>query len=204
MHMATAEMGNMVLDCTAYGIAGHAARNEGDNALYKALTDIQWFSTYRFPKQSAFMGPVKMTVTQINAGLQHNIIPHECHFTVDVRLSDCYTPKEVLAIIKANTTCAISPRAGVLTASSIDQIHPLVRAGVALGRKTYVSPTSSDQGWLNVPSLKMGPGDSARSHTADEFIYVDEISEGINIYINLLKSMVYCLLHNPDADKRFV
>lgn len=204
MHMATAEMGNMVLDCTAYGIAGHAARNEGDNALYKALTDIQWFSAYCFPKQSAFMGPVKMTVTQINAGLQHNIIPHECHFTVDVRLSDCYSPQEVLTVIKANTTCTISLREGILKASSIDQIHPLVRAGVALGRKTYVSPTSSDQGWLNVPSLKMGPGDSARSHMADEFIYVDEISEGINIYISLLKSMMYCLLHNPDGDKSFI
>lgn len=204
MQMATAEMGNMVLDCTSYGIAGHAARNEGDNALYKALTDIQWFSTYQFPKQSAFMGPGKMTVTQINAGLQHNIIPHECRFTVDVRLSDCYKPDEVLAIIKANTHCLITPREGILKASCIDHIHPLVRAGFALGRTAYVSPTSSDQGWLNVPSLKMGPGDSARSHTADEYIFVDEINEGINIYINLLKTMMYCVLHNPDAGKRFL
>jgi acetylornithine deacetylase len=199
MHMATAEMGNMVLDCTSYGIAGHAARNEGDNALYKALTDIQWFSSFQFPKQSAFMGPVKMTVTQINAGLQHNIIPHECHFTVDIRLSDCYTADEVLAIIKTHTSCTIIPREGVLKPSCIDHIHPLVRAGMVLGRSAYVSPTSSDQGWLNIPSLKMGPGNSARSHMANEFIYVDEIGEGINIYINLLKSMMYCLLHNPDG-----
>ncbi|MBD1395473.1 M20 family metallo-hydrolase [Mucilaginibacter glaciei] len=201
MQMATAEMGNMVLDCTSYGVAGHAARNEGVNALYKALADIQWFSTYQFPKQSAFMGPVKMTVTQINAGLQHNIIPHECRFTVDVRLSDCYTPDEVLAAVKQHTNCAITVRDGILKPSCIDHIHPLVRAGMAMGLKTYVSPTSSDQGWLNMPSLKMGPGDSARSHMADEFIYIDEIREGVNSYIGLLKSMMYCLIHNPANGK---
>ena len=197
MQMATAEMGNMVLDCTTHGVAGHAARSEGENALYKALTDVQWFSNYRFPKQSAFMGPVKMTVTEIRAGMQHNIIPHECHFTVDVRLSDCYKVEEILAIIKENTDCETVPREGILQPSCIDHIHPVVRAGIALGRSAYVSPTSSDQGWLNVPSLKMGPGDSTRSHMANEYIFVDEISEGINIYINLLKSMMYCLIHNP-------
>jgi acetylornithine deacetylase len=200
MDMAIAEMGNMVLDCVAYGTAGHAARNEGNNALYKALGDIQWFSAYQFPKQSAFMGPVKLTVTEIQAGLQHNIIPHECRFTVDVRLSDCYTADEVLAIIKQNTHCKITPRGVIMKPSCIDHIHPVVRAGAALGRKTYTSPTSSDQGWLDVPSLKMGPGDSARSHMADEFIYVAEIQEGISIYIKLLKSMLFCLLHNPEAN----
>jgi acetylornithine deacetylase len=198
MQMATAEMGCMVLDCSAHGTAGHAARNEGDNALYKAMSDIQWFSTFQFPKRSGFMGSIKMTVTEIQAGVQHNIIPPECHFTVDVRLNDCYNAGEVLAIIKNHTLSDVFPRAGIVKPSCIDQIHPLVRAGIALGRKTYLSPTSSDRGWLDVPSLKMGPGDSARSHMANEYIFIDEIKEGINIYTNLLKNMVYCLIHNPE------
>jgi acetylornithine deacetylase len=200
MDLATAEMGSMVLDCTAHGIAGHAARNEGDNALYKAMGDIHWISSYQFPKRSAFMGAIKMTVTEISAGIQHNIVPSECHFTVDVRLNDCYTPGEVLAIIKNHTKSDVFPRSGILKPSCINEIHPLVRAGIALGRKTYLSPTSSDQGWLNVPSIKMGPGDSTRSHMANEYIYKDEIKEGIRIYIDLLKSMVYCLIHNPEAN----
>ncbi|WPU92069.1 M20 family metallo-hydrolase [Mucilaginibacter sabulilitoris] len=203
MNMAIAEMGCMVLDCTTFGKAGHAARNEGTNALYKALPDITWFSDFMFPKQSGFMGPVKMTVTEINAGIQHNIVPHECHFTVDVRLSDCYSAEEVLTIIKDHTSCEVVPRQGILHPSCLERMHPVVRTGVALGLKTYVSPTSSDQGWLNVPSLKMGPGDSARSHMADEYIMVTEISEGINIYIHLLRSMLYCLIHNPEIGRRF-
>lgn len=203
MNMAIAEMGCMVLDCTTFGKAGHAARNEGANALYKALPDITWFSDFKFPKQSGFMGPVKMTVTEINAGIQHNIVPHECHFTVDVRLSDCYSVEEVLTIIKDHTGCKVVPRPGILHPSCLERMHPVVRTGVALGLKTYVSPTSSDQGWLNVPSLKMGPGDSARSHMADEYIMVNEISEGINIYIHLLRSMLYCLIHNPEIGRRF-
>ncbi|MCC8409490.1 M20/M25/M40 family metallo-hydrolase [Mucilaginibacter sp. UR6-1] len=198
MHMATAEMGNMVLDCVCYGKPGHAARNEGDNAVYKALKAIQWFSTYQFPKQPAFMWPVKMSVTQINAGIQHNIIPHECRFTVDVRLNSCYTADEVLDVIKSYTGCEITVRPGVMQPSSISHIHPLVLSGIDLGRKTYVSPTSSDQGWLTVPSMKMGPGDSARSHMADEYIFMDEIREGINVYIHLLNNLVYRLIHNPE------
>jgi len=198
MQLATAEMGCMVLDCTAHGTAGHAARNEGDNALYKAMADIQWFSSFRFPKRSGFMGDIKMTVTEIKAGIQHNIIPSECHFTVDVRLNDCYNVGEVLAIIKNHTISDVFARPGIVKPSCIDQIHPLVRAGIALGRKTYLSPTSSDQGWLDVPSLKMGPGDSARSHMANEYIFVNEIKEGVTIYTNLLKNMVYCLIHNPE------
>jgi acetylornithine deacetylase len=203
MSMATSEMGCMVLDCCTSGVAGHAARSGGDNALYKALSDIQWFSTYQFPKQSGFMGPIKMTVTEIRAGIQHNIIPDNCRFTVDVRLSDCYTIDEVLKIIGENTRCQINPRPGIIKPSSIEHIHPLVMAGVVLGLKTYVSPISSDQGWLNVPSLKMGPGDSTRSHTPDEYIFVDEIKEGITIYIHLLKSLLYCLIHNPINGQRF-
>jgi acetylornithine deacetylase len=198
MQMATAEMGCIVLDCTAHGTAGHAARNEGENALYKAISDIHWFSTYQFPKSSGFMGPIKMTVTEIQAGVQHNIIPPECHFTVDVRLNDCYNAGEVLAVIKNHTVSDVFARTGIVKPSCIDQIHPLVRAGIALGRKTYLSPTSSDRGWLDVPSLKMGPGDSARSHMANEYIFVSEVKDGIAIYINLLKNMVYCLIHNPE------
>jgi acetylornithine deacetylase len=193
MQMATAEMGCMVLDCCAHGKAGHAARNEGDNALYKAMADILWLSTFHFPKRSAFMGPVKMTVTEIHAGIQHNIVPAECHFTVDVRLNDCYTTGELLAIIKNHTASDVFPRSSIVKTSCIDQTHPLIRAGQALGRKSYLSPTTSDRGWLDVPSLKMGPGNSARSHMANEYIYVHEISEGIRIYTGLLKSM----LHHP-------
>ena len=199
MQMATAEMGCIVLDCTTIGVAGHAARNEGDNALYKALADINWFSAYQFPKQSAFMGPVKMTVTEINAGVQHNIIPHECHFTVDVRLSDCYSTGEVLSIIKEHTNCRVDTRSGILKPSCINHLHPIVRAGVAIGLKTYISPTSSDQGWMDVPSLKMGPGDSARSHMPNEYIFVNEIAEGINIYIRLLNSLPFYLINNPES-----
>jgi acetylornithine deacetylase len=202
MDMATAEMGCMVLDCTAHGIAGHSARNEGVNALYKALGDIQFLSTFQFPKQSGFMGPIKMTVTGINAGLQHNIIPNECNFTVDVRLSDCYTTDEVLDIIRQHTDSEIRVRSGILKPSCIDHIHPIVRTGISLGRKTYVSPTSSDRGRLDIPSIKMGPGDSARSHMADEYIIVEEIAEGISIYIKLLESLMYSLINNPGNPNR--
>jgi acetylornithine deacetylase len=201
MQMATAEMGCMVLDCINYGAAGHAARNEGDNALYKALADMLWFSSYKFPKQSAFMGPVKMTVTQANAGIQHNIIPHECHFTVDVRLSDCYTADDVLSIIGEHTNCHIDVRPGLLKPSFINHLHPIVRTGVEMGLTTYASPTSSDQGWLDVPSLKIGPGDSARSHMTNEYIFVNEISEGINTYIRLLNNLLFSLINKPIVQK---
>lgn len=199
MQMAVAEMGCMVLDCVTQGIAGHAARNEGDNALYKALSDIQWFSTYQFPKQSAFLGPVRMTVTGISAGVQHNIIPHVCHFTVDVRLSDSYSVDEVLTIIKNNTQCQVSARPGILKPSCIDHFHPIVRAGAAIGLKTYVSSTTSDRGWLDVPSLKIGPGDPVRSHGPNEYIFVNEIAEGINIYARLLNSIPDYWIRNPES-----
>lgn len=190
MHMAIAEKGSMVLDCLSTGRAGHAAREEGDNAIYKAIRDISWFSTYIFPIESDLPDPVKMTVTQINAGLQHNIVPAECNFTVDIRFDHSYSAKEILNTIKNHTFCDTTLRANVLKPSSIDILHPIVQAGIAIGRKTYVSPTSSDQGWLDMPSIKMGPGDSARSHTADEFIYLAEISDGITIYIDLLDTLV--------------
>ncbi|MFC3560387.1 M20/M25/M40 family metallo-hydrolase [Pedobacter jamesrossensis] len=189
MHMAIAEMGSMVIDCISKGRSGHAARAEGDNAIYKAIKDIEWFSQHKFPIEDNLPVPVKMTVTQINAGLQHNIIPGECSFTVDIRFDHNYTPREILNVIINHTMCTFNVRPNILSPSNIDLLHPLVVNGLNLGRKTYLSPTSSDQGWLDMPSVKMGPGDSARSHTADEFILIDEIEEGITIYIRLLESI---------------
>ncbi|RYE22133.1 MAG: M20/M25/M40 family metallo-hydrolase [Sphingobacteriales bacterium] len=189
MQLAIAEKGLMVLDCTAYGVAGHAARDEGENAIYKALPDIEWFRTYRFHKESEVFGPVKMSVTVINAGSQHNVVPASCTFTVDVRVTDVYRNEEVLEIIKQHVSCDVKPRSVRLKPSSIDKRHPIVQAGIALGRETYGSPTTSDQSLLDIPSLKIGPGDSARSHTADEFIYVDEIKEGIELYIKMLEDI---------------
>jgi acetylornithine deacetylase len=190
MQLAVAERGLMVLDCVAHGKAGHAAREEGDNAIYKALKDIEWFRTYRFPKESDLFGPIKMSVTIINAGSQHNVVPASCTFTVDVRVTDAYRNEEVLELIREHVTCDVTPRSIRLKPSSISKNHPIVKAGVALGRTTYGSPTTSDQSLLDIPSVKVGPGDSARSHTADEFVYVDEIREGIELYIEMLKKIV--------------
>ena len=190
MDLAIAEKGLMVLDCIAHGKVGHAARDEGENAIYKALKDIQWFRDYRFNKVSESLGPVKMTVSVINAGKQHNVVPSECYFTVDVRTTDAYTNEEVMEIIEAETDCEIIPRSFRLRPSSISKDHPVVKAGIESGRSTYGSPTTSDQALIPVPSLKMGPGDSARSHSADEFIYLQELSEGIDIYIALLTKIM--------------
>ncbi|UEG52242.1 M20 family metallo-hydrolase [Mucilaginibacter daejeonensis] len=189
MQLAIAERGLMVLDCTAHGKAGHAAREEGENAIYKALADIEWFRNYRFANESELFGPIKMSVTIINAGSQHNVVPAACTFTVDVRVTDAYRNEEVLNIIKEQVSCDVVPRSIRLKPSSIDKNHPIVQAGIAMGRETYGSPTTSDQSLLDIPSLKMGPGDSARSHTADEFIYLDEIREGIALYIKMLESI---------------
>jgi acetylornithine deacetylase len=190
MNMAVAEKGLLVLDCTAYGKAGHAAREEGDNAIYKAIRDIEWFRTYKFDKVSELLGPMKMSVTIINAGSQHNVIPAECKFTVDVRVNELYTFEEVLDIIKQNVQSDVQPRSVRLRSSSIALDHALVQAGKKLGRKYFGSPTTSDKALMNFPALKIGPGDSARSHTANEFIYVDEIKEGIELYIALLNELV--------------
>ena len=190
MQLAVAERGLMVLDCTAYGRAGHAAREEGENAIYKALPDIDWFRTYKFPKESEEFGPVKMSVTIINAGSQHNVVPANCTFTVDVRVTDAYRNEEVLEIIRQHVSCDVKPRSVRLKPSKIDKQHPIVQAGLALGRNTYGSPTTSDQSLLDIPSLKMGPGDSARSHTADEFVYLEEIKEGIALYIKMLEQLI--------------
>lgn len=190
MQLAVAERGLMVLDCVAHGQAGHAAREEGDNAIYKALRDIEWFITYRFPRESEEFGPIKMSVTVIHAGSQHNVIPATCEFVVDIRVTDAYRNEEVLDIIRRHVTCDVKPRSLRLKPSSIPKDHPIVQAGLALGRTTYGSPTTSDQALLDIPSLKLGPGDSARSHMADEFIYLNEIDEGIHLYIAILNKVV--------------
>lgn len=189
MEMAVAEKGSMVLDCISLGKAGHAAREEGENAIYKALLDIQWFSDFIFPIEGDLLSPVKMTVTEVHAGLQHNIVPATCAFTVDIRFTHSWTPKEILTTIQNHTTCQIKVRPNIMNPSFIDGYHPLVMAGKEIGKTTYCSPTSSDQGWLDVPSLKMGPGDSARSHTADEYIYLEEIRTGIVTYIGMLEKL---------------
>ncbi|MDX5481096.1 MAG: M20 family metallo-hydrolase [Hymenobacteraceae bacterium] len=193
MHLAVAEKGLLVLDCVAKGKAGHAAREEGINAIYEALADIQWFQTYRFEKESAFLGPVKMSVTMVQAGTQHNVVPETCSFTVDVRLTDAYSMEEVLETVRQHVKAEVTPRSTRLKPSSIPLQHPLVQAGMGLGRKTYGSPTTSDQALLPVPSLKMGPGFSGRSHMADEFIYLQEIKEGIELYIHLLKGFNFLM-----------
>ena len=191
MQMAIAEKGLMVLDCVAHGKSGHAAREEGENAIYKALKDIEWTRTYQFPKMSATLGPVKMTVTLINAGTQHNVVPDECRFTIDVRVTDQYSLEEVLEIIRHNLVSDVQPRSVRLKSSGISIQHPIVQAGIALGRQTYGSPTMSDQALLNCPSLKIGPGHSERSHTADEFIYLHELDEGADLYVQLLEKVLF-------------
>ena len=189
LNMAVAEKGLLVLDCTSHGRAGHAAREEGENAIYKAIKDIQWFSTHQFDKVSPLLGPIKMSVTIMNAGSQHNVVPHECKFTVDVRVNELYTFEEVLDIIHQHTTCDVEPRSIRLRSTAISLDHPLIKAGASLGKTCYGSPTTSDKALMPFPTLKMGPGDSARSHTADEFIYLMEIKEGIETYIALMDKM---------------
>lgn len=190
MNMAVAEKGLLVLDCTAYGKAGHAAREEGDNAIYKALKDIEWFRTFKFDKVSELLGPNKMSVTIINAGSQHNVVPSECKFTIDIRVNELYDFDEVINIIKQNIQSEIAPRSLRLKSTNIALDHPLVEAGIELNRTYYGSPTTSDKALMNFPALKIGPGDSARSHSADEFIFVDEIKNGIELYIELLSKVL--------------
>lgn len=191
MHLAVGERGLMVLECKSKGVSGHAARNEGKNAIYHAIEDILWFKNFKFPKTSEFFGDIKMSVTMIAAGTQHNVVPSVCDFVVDVRITDAYTNEEVLEIIKKHTNCEIKPRSTRLRPSKIERSHPIVQAGIKIGRQTYGSPTTSDQALLNIPSVKLGPGDSARSHTADEFIYINEITEGIDLYIKILDELLY-------------
>lgn len=190
MHLAVAEKGLLVLDCIAHGKSGHAARDEGENALYKAVKDIAWFQDYKFSKVSENLGPIKMSVTMINAGTQHNVVPDTCKFTVDIRVTEQYTLEEITDVVKKNIESEVIPRSIRLRPSSIPKDHPIVQAGISMGRNTYGSPTTSDQALLDCPSLKMGPGDSARSHTADEYIYLNEIEEGIQLYITMLEKVI--------------
>ena len=191
MQMAVAEKGLMVLDCTATGRAGHAAREEGDNAIYKAIKDIEWFNTHKFDKVSDLLGPVKMSVTVIETeNKAHNVIPSQCRFVVDCRVNELYSFEEMLDIIRSNVRSDVNPRSTRLRSSSIALDHSLVEAGLKLGRTYYGSPTTSDKALMTFPALKIGPGDSARSHTANEYIYVDEVKEGIELYIQLLNQLV--------------
>lgn len=189
MQLAIAEKGLMVLDGVAHGRSGHAAREEGENALYKALDDIHWIRTHRFLKESDLLGPVKMSATVMASGSQHNVVPDRCTFTVDVRVNECYTLEEVFAVIQSHVGSQMQARSFRMRSSIIPFDHPLVRAGLALGCAYYGSPTTSDKALMPFPALKMGPGDSARSHTADEFIYLSEIESGIETYINLLEKL---------------
>jgi acetylornithine deacetylase len=187
MQLAVAEKGLLVLDCVSHGKAGHAAREEGDNAIYKAMKDIDWFRTYRASKVSDLLGPVKMSVTVIDTDNRaHNVVPSQCHFVVDVRVNEMYTFEELLGLIRAAVGCDVAPRSLRMRSSAIALDHPLVQSGLRLGRSCYGSPTTSDKALMPFPALKTGPGDSARSHTADEYIYLDEIRGGIEGYIALL------------------
>jgi acetylornithine deacetylase len=186
MHLAVAEKGLMVLDCVAYGKSGHAARDEGENAIYKAMEDIAWFKAFIFSEQTEFLGPVKMTVTQINAGTQHNVVPDQCSFVVDVRSNEMYSNQELLDIITQKVNCTVTARSTRLSSTATPLDHPIVEQGKAIGRKLFGSPTLSDQALLPFPSVKIGPGDSARSHTANEFVLLKELEESIEIYVGLL------------------
>ena len=186
MQLAVAEKGLLVLDIIVKGTASHAAHNNPDNPIYNAMHVIVWFKTYQFEKISKVLGPVKMTVTQISAGKQHNVVPANCHLVVDIRVNDCYNNTEILDTVKANVNADVVPRSMHLNASSIPVSHGLVQAGITLERTTYGSPTLSDQSVLSCKSLKLGPGETLRSHSADEFIYLNEIEEGIQLYIKIL------------------
>jgi acetylornithine deacetylase len=187
MKMAVAEKGLMVLDCKSQGKSGHAARDQGINAIYKALPDIDWFRNYQFEKESEFLGPVKMSVTMINSGYQHNVVPDTCEFVVDVRITDAYSNEEVLEIVKQHVGSSVNARSTRLKPSGLSSEMPIYKLAEQLGIEQFGSPTSSDQAVMDFPSFKMGPGKSERSHTADEFIYLHEIDDGIAGYINLLE-----------------
>lgn len=189
MRPAIAEKGLMVLDCVATGKAGHAARNEGVNAIYKAIEDINWFSTYQFPEKSDLLGPVKMTVTIIKAGTQHNVVPDRCEFTVDIRSNEFYSNERLFELIKEQVGCEIKARSFRLNSSRTEPEHPFVQRCLMLGNEPFGSPTLSDQALMRFPSAKIGPGDSARSHSADEFIYGPEIRDAITTYVRLLDGL---------------
>lgn len=189
MELAIAEKGLLVLDCYARGKSGHAARNEGENALYKALDDINRLREMTFVEISETLGPVKVTVTQIEAGSQHNVIPDVCHFVVDVRTNELYSNQKAFEMIAGNIQSEVKPRSFRLNSSGIPAIHPYAVKAAEMGIRCFGSPTTSDQAIMPWPSVKIGPGDSARSHTADEFILKSEIIDGIEKHIILLEGL---------------
>lgn len=189
MQMAIAEKGLMVVDAEARGISGHAAREEGKNAIYIALEDIAWIRNFEFEKKSDLLGNTKMTVTQINAGTQHNVVPDTCRFVIDIRTNEKYSNQEVFEILEQHLQARAKARSFRLNSSRIPLEHPLVQAGLALGLNYYGSPTLSDQALMPFPTLKIGPGDSARSHTANEYIGLAEIESGIELYCQLLENL---------------
>ena len=190
LNLAIAEKGLLVLDCTVHGFAGHAARDEGENAVYKAIEIIEWFKNYRFEKISPLLGEVKMTVTSINTeNTSHNIIPAICRFVIDIRVTEMYTHKEIIEIIAENVCADIQPRSTRLVSSSINANHKIVQAGLALGKQIYGSPTLSDAALIPLPSLKCGPGNTAQSHSANEFVEISAVEEGIEFYIKLISSI---------------
>ena len=192
MHLAVAEKGLVVLDAIVQGTPSHAAHPNNNNSIYNTIEVLQWFKNFKFEKTSETLGDVKMTVTQISAGSQHNVIPAHVDLVIDVRVNDAYSNQEIAAILQEKSPCTkITPRSLRLNSSSISIRHDLVKTGIAMGRETYGSPTLSDQAILTCQSLKLGPGDSTRSHSADEFIYLAEIEEGIRIYVELLEKCLF-------------
>ncbi len=191
MQAAVAERGLLVLDCVAKGKAGHAARNEGINALYRAIEDIDSLRNFSPEKISDLLGPIKVNVTMINCGTQHNVVPDSCTYVVDVRTTDAYSNEETVDLLRQSIKWSeLTPRSTRVHASVIDTNHPLVKAATSLGKETFISPTTSDMALMHgIPSLKMGPGESSRSHSADEYIYLSEISDAIDTYIKLIKSL---------------
>ena len=190
MHLAIAEKGLIVFDGVVKGTPSHAAHPNPDNSIYNTIPVLEWFRDFQLPGVSDLLGEVKLTVTQIMGGKQHNAIPAQVELVVDVRVNDCYTNREIADILLAEAPCELRPRSLRLNSSSISPDHLLVQTGVAMGRNTYGSPTLSDQAALSCPSLKMGPGDSTRSHSADEFIYLSEIQDGIAQYATLLEGFL--------------
>ncbi len=190
MNLAIAEKGLLVVDGEMKGTASHAAHPNNDNAIVKCMSDLQHILNYKFAKTSDYLGDVKVTLSVINAGTQHNVVPEKCNFTLDVRVTDEYNNKEVFEILQSEMQSTLTARSFRLNSSKIDVNHPFVKAGIAIGRSTYGSPTSSDQAIIPCTSVKIGPGDSLRSHTADEFIHIEEINEGIDIYIKILEQVL--------------
>lgn len=189
MQAAVAEHGLVVLDCVAKGISGHAARGEGVNALYIALDDIARLRDFRFERESEVLGPIHLTTTMIECGTQHNVVPDECRFVVDIRTTDAYTNEETVEVLRKALQSELTPRSTRIRASVISEQHPLVRAALKAGASTFVSPTTSDRTLMPFPALKIGPGDSARSHTADEFVLLGEIEQGIQTYHTIIENL---------------